>query len=162
MRCASRDLRGMSHPEYSLRLVTDRISIITLGVADISRAKEFYASVGFARRHDLGDIIFIGTTGPVFALYQWDELAADAGVRANGAGFRGVTLAVALDSPSEVDTEFARWRAAGATRVSEPKAKEWDGYSGHVADPDGHLWELAYNPSTSVMRLDASGRLELV
>ncbi len=142
--------------------MTGRLSIITLGVRDVQQAGQFYASVGFERSHDLEDIIFVGTTGPVLGLYNWDDLAADANTSADGTGFRGVTIAVNLESPAEVDAEFDRWLSAGATSVRAPVDKEWQGYSGHVADPDGHLWELAYNPSTAVMRVDDSGRLVLV
>ena len=139
-----------------------RLSLVTLGVRDVARAGDFYEAVGFERRHDLGDIVFLPTTGPVLALYGWDELAADAEVPAEGSGFRGVTLAVNLDSRAHVDGAFATWLAAGATTVRAPVAKEWGGYSGYLADPDGHLWELAFNPSQALMRLDGDGRLYLV
>lgn len=139
-----------------------RLSLLTLGVRDVASAADFYERVGFERRHDLGDIVFLPTTGPVLALYGWDELAQDAGVAPAGEGFRGVTLAVNLDSAEEVDTVFDTWLAAGATRVCTPLVKEWGGYSGYLADPDGHLWEFAFNPSQALMRIDAQGRLELV
>lgn len=138
-----------------------RLSIITLGVADVERAASFYATVGF-ERHDLPDIVFLRTAGPVLALYGWDDLADDAAVPAAGSGFRGVTLACNLDSIGAVDAAFAQWLAAGARDVRAPVAKEWGGYSGYVADLDGHLWELAYNPSTALMRIDPDGVLRLV
>lgn len=139
-----------------------RLSLVTLGVRDVARAGAFYGAVGFERRHDLGNIIFLPTTGPVLALYGWEALAEDAGLAPAGEGFRGVTLAVNLDSAEDVDTAFDVWLGAGATSVRAPVAKEWGGYSGYVADPDGHLWELAYNPSQTLMRLDSEGRLYLV
>jgi uncharacterized glyoxalase superfamily protein PhnB len=73
-----------------------------------------------------------------------------------------VALAVNLDSAEEVDTVFGTWLAAGGTEGRAPAAKEWGGYSGYLSDPDGHLWEFAFNPSQSLMRVDARGRLELV
>lgn len=138
-----------------------RFSLLTLGVHDVARAADFYEAVGFERRHDLGTIVFLPTTGPALALYNWDDLAADTGLPADGAGFRGVTMAVNLDSPGEVDAMLTRWTGAGATVVREPVQKEWGGYSGYVADPDGHLWEFAYNPSTTHMRITPEGRFEL-
>lgn len=138
-----------------------RFSLLTLGVRDVARAAGFYESVGFERRHDLGTIVFLPTTGPALALYNWDDLAADTGLPADGAGFRGVAMAVNLDSPGDVDAMFTRWSGAGATVVREPVQKEWGGYSGYVADPDGHLWEFAHNPSTTHMRITPEGRFEL-
>ncbi|GAA1085927.1 VOC family protein [Nocardiopsis metallicus] len=139
-----------------------RLSLITLGVRDVAAAADFYERAGFERRHDLGDIVFLPTTGPVLALYGWEALAEDAGVPSAGEGFRGVTLAVNLDSAAEVDTVFGAWLAAGATEVRAPVAKEWGGYSGYLSDPDGHLWEIAFNPSQALMRIDEQGRLQLV
>lgn len=139
-----------------------RLSLVTLGVRDVAAAADFYERAGFERRHDLGDIVFLPTTGPVLALYGWEALAEDAGADPAGEGFRGVTLAVNLDSARDVDTAFTTWLAAGATSVRAPVTKEWGGYSGYLSDPDGHLWEIAYNPSRALMRIDARGRLELV
>ncbi|QRN78891.1 MAG: VOC family protein [Nocardiopsis sp. BM-2018] len=138
-----------------------RLPLLTLGVRDVAHAADFYERAGFERRHDLGDIAFLPTTGPVLALYGWQALAEDAGVAPAGEGFRGVTLAVNLDSAEEVDSVFGAWLAAGATGVRAPVAKEWGGYSGYLADPDGHLWEIAYNPSRALMGVDEQGRLEL-
>ncbi|WP_026115830.1 VOC family protein [Nocardiopsis kunsanensis] len=138
-----------------------RFSLLTLGVRDVARAADFYEAVGFERRHDLGTIVFLPTTGPALALYNWDDLAADTGLPADGTGFRGVTMAVNLDSPGEVDAMLARWTQAGARVVREPVEKGWGGYSGYAADPDGHLWEFAHNPSTAHMRITPGGRFEL-
>ena len=101
-------------------------------------------------------ITFFEMQGSVFGLYEWAALADDAQVSAEGSGFRGVTLAMNLASTDEVDAVFAEWLTAGATSVVEPHAAFWGGYSSYVADPDGHLWELAHNPYA---RLDADGRL---
>lgn len=138
-----------------------RLSLVTLGVHDVAAAAAFYESVGFERRHDLGSIVFLPTTGTALALYGWEALAADTGLPAHSEGFRGVTLAMNLDSVSEVERVFAAWVAAGATAVRAPAAKEWGGHSGYVADPDGHLWEIAHNPSQALMRIDENGRLHL-
>lgn len=81
-----------------------RFSLLTLGVRDVARAADFYEAVGFERRHDLGTIVFLPTTGPALALYDWDDLAADTGLPADGTGFRGVTMAVDLDSPARSTT----------------------------------------------------------
>ncbi|WP_017605638.1 VOC family protein [Nocardiopsis alkaliphila] len=135
-----------------------RLTLLTLGVRDVAAAADFYESVGFERRHDLGSIVFLPTTGPALALYGWEDLAEDAGLPAEGTGFRGITLAMNLDSSAEVDRVFAEWVAAGATAVRTPVAKEWGGHSGYVADPDGHLWEIAHNPSVAIIRIDESGR----
>lgn len=138
-----------------------RLDLITLGVRDVAAAAAFYESVGFERRHDLGTIVFLPTTGTALALYGWEALAADTGLPALGEGFRGVTLAMNLDSAADVDRTFADWVAAGATAVRAPEAKEWGGHSGYVADPNGHLWEIAHNPSRALMRIDEHGRLRL-
>ena len=139
-----------------------RLSLITLGVRDVEAAADFYESVGFERRHDLGSIVFLPTTGTVLALYGRKDLAEDVGVAAHGTGFRGVTLAMNLDTVEEVDRVFTEWVAAGAAPVRTPVAKEWGGRSGYVSDLDGHLWEIAHNPSQALMRIDENGRLHLV
>ena len=136
--------------------------MVSLGVTDVARAGAFYESVGFERPHDLPDIVFLRTAGPVLALYGWDDLAADVSVPSKGSGFRGVTLACNLDSEDAVDSVYAEWLKAGAESVRVPEKKEWGGYSGYVADPDGHLWELAYNPSTRIMEIGSDGVMRLV
>ncbi|MBA3265619.1 MAG: VOC family protein [Nocardioidaceae bacterium] len=148
--------------ESSERVAPQRLSLVTLGVKDLDRAGSFYESVGFQRPHDLPGIVFFRTAGPVLALYGWDELAADAQVPSEGSGFRGVTLACNVDSSEAVDATYRAWLRAGAKSVREPVDKEWGGYSGYVADPDGHLWELGYNPSTDLMEIGPDGILRLV
>ncbi len=136
--------------------VPNRISIVTFGVADLARSTAFYESLGWTRSNSEPTITFFDTIGPVFGLYEWSALADDAQVPAEGSGFRGVTLAMNLGSTAEVDAVFAEWIACGATSVVEPHKAFWGGYSSYVADPDGHLWELAHNPYA---RLDDDGRL---
>ena len=137
--------------------VPNRISIVTFGVSDLARATAFYESLGWTKSSaSMPTITFFDTVGPVFGLYEWSALADDAKVPADGAGFRGVTLAMNLASTAEVDEVFAEWLAAGATSVVEPHTAFWGGYSSYVADLDGHLWELAHNPYAT---LDDDGRL---
>jgi catechol 2,3-dioxygenase-like lactoylglutathione lyase family enzyme len=150
--------------------VPQRISLVTLGVADVARSTAFYESLGWRRSSaSVPSTTFFNTVGPVLTLFGHDDLAADAGLPAGGeakggdaeggAGgreFRGVTLAINLESREAVDATYAEWVAAGATEVKAPEAMFWGGYSSYVADLDGHLWELAHNPGFT---LDADGRL---
>jgi len=137
--------------------VPNRVSIVTLGVADLERSTAFYESLGWARSSaSMPTITLFEMQGSVLALYGWTALADDAQVPPDGAGFRGVTLALNLESRADVDAAFAEWLAVGAAAVVEPHAAFWGGYSSYVADPDGHLWELVHNPYAS---FDAEGRL---
>jgi predicted lactoylglutathione lyase len=137
--------------------IPNRISIITLGVADLARATSFYESLGWRRSSSsMPTITLFQMQGSVLGLYEWSALADDAKVPADGSGFRGVTLALNLASTDEVDAVFSEWLAAGAASVVEPHKAFWGGYSSYVADLDGHLWELAHNPYASI---DAEGRL---
>jgi catechol 2,3-dioxygenase-like lactoylglutathione lyase family enzyme len=143
--------------------VPQRISLVTLGVADVARSTAFYESLGWRRSSaSVPSTTFFNTAGPVLTLFGHDDLAADARLPAGGSaataarGFRGVTLAINLESRDAVDAAYAEWVAAGATEVKAPEAVFWGGYSSYVADPDGHLWELAHNPGFT---LDAEGRL---
>jgi uncharacterized protein len=139
--------------------VPARISIVTLGVADVTRATAFYESLGWRRSSaSQATITFFAMQGSVLALYGREPLADDVGVPAAGDGFRAVTLALNCDSRDEVDAVFAEWVAAGATPVKHPEPVFWGGYSSYVADPDGHLWEIAHNPYSPN---DESGRMQL-
>lgn len=125
-----------------------RISIITLGVSDLARSTEFYRDgLGLPLREGSGEAIsFFETTGTWLALYPRDELAADATVPAEGSGFRGFTLAHNLRSKEEVDALLKQAEEAGAEIVKPAQDVFWGGYSGYFADPDGYLWEVAWNP----------------
>lgn len=124
-----------------------RISLITLGVADVEASAAFYARLGWTRSAaSQGAIVFIKLKGLVLALFPRQELAKDAGVAESTPGFSGVTLAHNLESPEAVDAAFALALSAGAKKVKSPEKVFWGGYSGYFADPDGHLWEIAHNP----------------
>jgi catechol 2,3-dioxygenase-like lactoylglutathione lyase family enzyme len=139
-----------------------RTSLVTLGVADVERAAEFYERLGWSRSPASvpGVVAFFATTGAVVALWGWAELAADAGYPAVGGppAFRGVALAVNLGSEAEVDEALNAALAAGGTLRKAGTRADWGGYSGYFADPDGHLWEVAYNPGWP---LDDDGRVVL-
>ncbi|MBC8206843.1 MAG: VOC family protein [Kiritimatiellaeota bacterium] len=124
-----------------------RISMITLGVEDLQASIVFYEKMGFSRKEPVSDeIAFFDLNGSWLGLYPWGKLAEDAQVPPDGAGFRGVTLAHNLASKEDVDALMDEAVAAGATMVKKPQEVFWGGYSGYFADPDGHLWEIAFNP----------------
>ena len=126
-----------------------RISLITLGVADLDRAMAFYGALGWQGSSPDGEVAFYQAGGMVFALWDRALLAADSGVT-DGAGYGGITLAHNVRSPAEVDAVLAEAEAAGAT-IARPGAPTfWDGYSGVFLDPDGHPWEVAHNPRWSI------------
>ena len=127
--------------------VPAHLSLVTLGVRDVAVATAFYESLGWPRIvGEEGNISFFQLGSVVVGLFGRDALALDAAVPAEGSGFRGVTLAINLATTELVDEAFASWAAVGGTIVKLPHTVFWGGYSGYVADPDGHLWELAYNP----------------
>ena len=125
-----------------------RISIVTLGVEDLQRALSFYRDgLGWPLSSASGDdIAFFRTGGVVLALYPRELLAADARVTAEGSGFRGVTLAHNVAEREQVDATLTEAEAAGATVIKPAEDVFWGGRSGYFADPDGHLWEVAWNP----------------
>ena len=123
-----------------------RLSLITLGVADLGRARGFYEALGWrtnAAPED--DVVFFQAGGMIVALWDRAELAKDSGVEDSG-GWGGVTPAYNTRSPAEVDAVIEEARAAGARIAREPAATFWGGYSGVFVDPDGHPWEVAHNP----------------
>ena len=134
-----------------------RISLITLGVADLGRAMEFYAGLGWEGASPDGDVAFFQAGGLVFALWDRAKLADDIGVEDDG-GWGGITLAHNVRSPAEVDAVIDQAAAAGG-RVVRPGAETfWGGYSGVFVDPDGHPWEVAHNPGWTIAE-DGSVRL---
>ena len=124
-----------------------QLHIVTLGVADLNRSATFYDALGWQRSSASNDnIIWFKLAGAVLGLFPRHELAEDASVPEAGSGFTGVTLAINLESREAVDAAFADAAAAGATITKPGTEAVWGGYSGYFADPDGHLWELAFNP----------------
>ena len=125
-----------------------RLSMITLGVADMKRARTFYEALGFtASSASNDDVTFFHTGGMVLGLYGREALADDAKVEAgNSTGFSGVAVAHNCRSEAGVDEVLAQAEAAGA-KITKPAEKAfWGGYSGYFSGPDGHLWEVAFNP----------------
>lgn len=123
------------------------ITIITLGVADLQRAIDFYQNgLGLPRTDESESIAFFDMTGTILALYPKDKLAEDITISPEGTGFQGFTLAHNVASPEEVDLTLAEAVAAGAELVKTGQDAFWGGYSGYFKDPDGFYWEVAYNP----------------
>ncbi|MFJ6652585.1 VOC family protein [Microbacterium sp. NPDC091313] len=141
------------------RPLTQRLSLVTLGVADLARAIAFYEALGW-RRHPAsveGEVAFYDVGGAVVALWGRASLAEDSGV-VDGGGWGGVTLAHNVREDSQVDAVLAAAAAAGA-RIARPAAPtDWGGYSGVFVDLDGHPWEVAVNPGWP---LDADGHVRL-
>jgi uncharacterized protein len=124
-----------------------RISIITLGVTDLNRSREFYEGLGWRRSMaDNEGIVFFQAGGMALALYPREELAKDANVAAEGHGFTGVTLAYNVRSRGAVDVILDEARDSGAKIIKPAQEAFWGGYSGYFSDPDGFLWEVAWNP----------------
>ena len=123
-----------------------RVSVITLGVADLARARGFYEAIGWTTGAEpADDVVFFQAGGMVLALWDRARLAQDSGVSDPG-GWGGVTLAHNVGSPAEVDAVIEEVRAAGGDVVREPGDTFWGGYSGAFIDPEGHPWEVAHNP----------------
>lgn len=132
-----------------------RISMITLGVRDLAASVKFYEEgLGFPRMESPAEVAFFTLNGTWLGLYGRQALAEDAAVSAEGSGFEGFTLAHNVASEAEVNELMDQALAAGATLVKKPQRVFWGGYSGYFKDPDGHLWELAYNPHFWVGPLD--------
>ena len=136
-----------------------RVSVVTLGVADLDRSLSFYEALGWRRGNTDAGVVFFQLPGAVLALYSRTALAEEAGVLpATGTGFGGITLACNVRSKAEVDAVMAEAETAGATILKPAGDMFWGGYSGYFADPDGHPWEVAWNPGWS---LDEKGRVSL-
>lgn len=126
-----------------------RLSLVTLGVRDVARARAFYEALGWKVGWTDDDVVFFQAGGMIFALWGRDKLAADSVVEDSG-GWGGITLAYNTRSPAEVDDVLAQAEAAGG-RIGRPADKTfYGGYSGVFIDPDGHPWEVAHNPSWTV------------
>jgi catechol 2,3-dioxygenase-like lactoylglutathione lyase family enzyme len=135
-----------------------RVSLVTLGVADLARARRFYEALGW--RTGAGpddDVVFFQAGGMIVALWDRGELADDS-VMSDPGGWGGITIAYNTRSPEEVDAVLAEAERAGAT-IARPGAPTfWGGYSGVFVDPEGHPWEVAHNPHWTILD-DGSVRL---
>lgn len=140
-------------------MAKQRLSIVTLGVMDVSASRAFYERLGFvAEPFDSDQVAFFDMNGVVFALYGCEALAQDAAVDAERSGFRSMSMGINLEAESEVDATLAEAQKAGGT-ITQPAHKVfWGGYSGYFTDPDGHLWEVSHNPCWS---FDEAGRVIL-
>jgi catechol 2,3-dioxygenase-like lactoylglutathione lyase family enzyme len=122
------------------------VSGITLGVRDLASARRFYAEgLGWPVAQDYGEWVAfrLGDGSSLLGLYAWDAVAGDAGVPAEGSGFRGVTLSYLVRSDDRVAEVLAEAERAGGTIVKPAASSPWGGASGHFADPDGYLWKVA-------------------
>jgi len=130
--------------------VKQRVSLITLGVSDLERARAFYEGLGWITGAEPGDdVVFFQAGEMVLALWDRARLAEDSCVE-DSPGWGGTTLALNLGSPAEVDAAIEDARAAGAEIGREPAETFWGGYSGVFLDPDGHPWEIAHNPHWTI------------
>jgi uncharacterized protein len=136
-----------------------RLSVVTLGVADLERSRRFYGEgLGWRRGNDHDEVVFFQAGGAVLALYPRHLLAEDARVANDGQGFDGITLAYNTRTREEVDAVLAEAAAAGATILKPARDTSWGGYAGYFADPDGHAWEVAWNPDWAI---EADGSVSL-
>ncbi|HLY61225.1 MAG TPA: VOC family protein [Terriglobia bacterium] len=127
-----------------------RISMITLGVSDLGRSVSFYQDIlglPLSKHSVEGAVAFFELNGTWLALFRRDELAKDARVQNDGGGFDGIALAHNLKSEEEVKHFFELLKSKGVLIAKEPVKADWGGFSGYFKDPDGHLWEVAYNPA---------------
>jgi catechol 2,3-dioxygenase-like lactoylglutathione lyase family enzyme len=135
-----------------------RVTVITLGVSDLARARAFYEALGWRSESPPEiEVVFFQADGLVVSLWDRHKLAEDSGVEL-GDGYGAVTLAYNVGSPAEVDAVVDEARKAGADITREPGETFWGGYSGVFADPDGHPWEVAHNPHWT-LEPDGSVRL---
>lgn len=136
------------------------ITLITLGVGDVGIATAFYEALGFvtSSASKPGEVSFLDAGGVVLSLFGRQALDDDSAAQAVWTGNGGIVLAHNLNSEAEVDAFVEKAKQAGAMLLKRPAATFWGGYSGHFADPDGHIWEIAHNP---FLPLDAKGRMTL-
>jgi len=129
-------------------IMEQRITFITLGVNNLDASIDFYENIFGWKRSKMSNenIIIFELNGIYISLYLRDELANDATVDARGDGFKGFTLAYNVWSEKEVDDLINTFKSKGVRIIKEPQKVFWGGYSSYIADPDGNLWEIAYNP----------------
>ncbi|MEJ1992090.1 MAG: VOC family protein [Maritimibacter sp.] len=127
-------------------LPMNRVTFISLAVADLARARAYYEALGWELESAMEEVAFYAMNGSKFGLFSIDGLAKETGRSVEELKTGAMTLAQNHPSPEAVDKMFAHAIACGATPVTEPFKTSWGGYSSYVADPDGHLWEFAWNP----------------
>ena len=124
-----------------------RVSLITLGVADLDRAAAFYESLGWKREESPPGIVAFDLIGQTLGLFPLADLAADIGLPQAALGTGAATLAHNLPDRDAVDALTRRFAEAGGTILKQPQAVFWGGYHAYARDPDGHIWEIAHNPA---------------
>ena len=139
-------------------MTPQRVTLITLGVADLDRAKAFYGELGWTPTSETDGVVFYQINGMVLGFFGLGPLAKDQGRADAKLGTGAMTLAQNLETEADVDAAFAAALAAGATALKPPEKVFWGGYSGYYSDPDGHVWEVAHNP---FWPLNADGSLTL-
>jgi hypothetical protein len=139
-------------------MTPQRVTLITLGVKDLARARSFYEAMGWRPARAPEGVVFFQMHGAVLALFGLKDLAEDQGRPDAPLGTGAMTLAQNFATEAEVDAAFAQALECGATALKTPQKVFWGGYSGYFADPDGHVWELAANP---FWPLNADGSLTL-
>lgn len=140
-------------------MTPQRVTLITLGVADLERSKAFYSALGWQVTREIpGQVVFYQINGMAFGFYGLEGLAKEQNRPVSELKTGAMTLAINMPTAAAVDAAFAQAIDAGATALSEPTEMHWGGYSSYYADPDGHVWEIAYNP---FWELNADGSLTL-
>ncbi len=137
-------------------MTANRITLVTLGVADLDRARAYYEALGWQPAEVLEGVVFFEMDGARMGLFGREALAQEQGRAAGELGTGAMTLAQNFSTEVEVDAQFDRALKAGAKPLARPAATAWGGYSGYICDPDGHVWEFAMNP---FWPMDESGRL---
>jgi catechol 2,3-dioxygenase-like lactoylglutathione lyase family enzyme len=127
-----------------------RLSLVTLGVADVERSLRFYEALGWKRGNKHAEVAFFQLNGMVLALWSRSALAEDAKLAPNERGFGGIALAYNARTKAEVDDVLKEAERAGARILKEAVEAPWGGYSGYFGDPDGHPWEVAWNPDWTI------------
>ncbi len=137
--------------------MNQRISFITLGVKNLQNMKSFYTHVfGWTLLKDSDGIVFFKLNGFILGLFPAHELAKDASVSELGNGFKSFSFSINFNSEAEVDQHFNEITSKGAQPLKSPEHVFWGGYSGYISDPEGNLWELAYNP---FLEMDEKGNV---
>lgn len=137
-------------------MTPQRVSLITLGVADIAKSRKFYGDLGWTPKDEVeGEAVFYQLQGAVLGLFGIEPLAKDQGRPDAKLGTGAITLAQNFRTEAEVDAAYKEALSVGATALKAPEKVFWGGYSGYYADPDGHVWEVAFNP---FWELDDEGR----